>query len=403
MLAFVLTPRHEGPEVDRMMVENDAKALFKAGGEKRLGNYEKTFIRIFSERSRAHLAAVNSAYHTLNLLRAVKKETSGNFEFALLTILRCAENPGMSSFAALQRFEHPAKADGSLSFLVIGDWGREGFYNQSEVALQMGRIGQQLDIDFVVSTGDNFYDDGLKGVNDPAFQESFTKIYTSKSLQKPWYSVLGNHDYRGDAKAQLNPILRKIDSRWLCLRSFVLNTEIAEFFFVDTTPFVDMYFIDPEDHIYDWRGIYPRQSYLVNLLKDLELALRESNANWKIVVGHHAIRSVSHHGDTPELIDQLLPMLKANNVDFYMNGHDHCLEHINCFDSRIQYLTSGAGSKAWRGDDKKHNHCAVHYFHDGQGFMSVRLNRTDASMVFYDVFGERRYQWNASRQLHSVM
>ncbi|PSR84894.1 Purple acid phosphatase [Actinidia chinensis var. chinensis] len=309
----------------------------------------------------------------------------------------------VSSFAALQRFEHPAKADGSLSFLVIGDWGREGFYNQSEVALQMGRIGQQLDIDFVVSTGDNFYDDGLKGVNDPAFQESFTKIYTSKSLQKPWYSVLGNHDYRGDAKAQLNPILRKIDSRWLCLRSFVLNTEIAEFFFVDTTPFVDMYFIDPEDHIYDWRGIYPRQSYLINLLKDLELALRESNANWKIVVGHHAIRSVSHHGDTPELIDQLLPMLEANDVDFYMNGHDHCLEHINCFDSRIQYLTSGAGSKAWRGDDKKHNHCAVHYFHDGQGFMSVQLNRTDASLVFYDVFGERRYHWNASRQLHSVM
>ncbi|GFZ21366.1 purple acid phosphatase 3 [Actinidia rufa] len=221
---------------------------------------------------------------------------------------------------------------------------------------QMEKTGQQLDIDFVVSTGNNFYNDGLKGVNDPAFQESFTKIYTSKSLQKPWYSLLGNHDYRGDAKAQLNPILRKIDSRWLCFS-----------------------------------------------MQDLELALRESNANWKIVVGHHTIRSVIHHGDTPELIDQLLPMLEANNVDFYMNGHDHCLEHINYFVSRIQYLTSGAGSKAWRRDDKKHNHCEVHYFYDGQGFMSVQLNRTDASMVFYNVFGERRYQWNASRQLHSVM
>ena len=50
---------------------------------------------------------------------------------------------------------------------------------------QIWRIGQPLDIDFVVSTGDNFYDDGLKGVNDPAFQESFTKIYTAQSLQKP--------------------------------------------------------------------------------------------------------------------------------------------------------------------------------------------------------------------------
>lgn len=44
------------------MVEHDAKALYKAG-EKKLGTDEKTFIRIFSERSRAHLAAVDSTYY----------------------------------------------------------------------------------------------------------------------------------------------------------------------------------------------------------------------------------------------------------------------------------------------------------------------------------------------------
>lgn len=58
--------------------------------------------------------------------------------------------------------------------------------------IQMGRIGEKLDIDFVVSTGDNFYEDGLKGANDPAFEESFTKIYTAKSLQKQWYSGKSN-------------------------------------------------------------------------------------------------------------------------------------------------------------------------------------------------------------------
>ncbi|GKV27275.1 hypothetical protein SLEP1_g36462 [Rubroshorea leprosula] len=41
-----------------------------------------------------------------------------------------------SSSAELQRFQHPVKADGSLSFLVVGDWGRKGLYNQSEVAFQ---------------------------------------------------------------------------------------------------------------------------------------------------------------------------------------------------------------------------------------------------------------------------
>lgn len=52
----------------------------------------------------------------------------------------------------------------------------------------MGRIGEKLDIDFVVSTGDNFYDNGLKSEHDRAFEESFTQIYTAKSLQKQWYS-----------------------------------------------------------------------------------------------------------------------------------------------------------------------------------------------------------------------
>ena len=129
----------------------------------------------------------------------------------------------------------------------------------------MGRVGEKLDIDFVVSTRVNFYDTGLTGVDDDAFEQSFTDIYRANSLQKPWYlgnwtwnsrssitssiplvsmrrrkillyymfteaslctrafSVLGNHDYKGDALAQFSPALRKIDSRFICMRSFIVN------------------------------------------------------------------------------------------------------------------------------------------------------------------------------------
>jgi len=52
----------------------------------------------------------------------------------------------------------------------------------------MGIVGEKLNIDFVISTGDNFYEDGLKGVDDPAFYDSFVDIYTAPSLQKTWYS-----------------------------------------------------------------------------------------------------------------------------------------------------------------------------------------------------------------------
>jgi len=61
LLAYVSIQRYEGSEVDKMIAENDARTLYKAG-EKRLGTDERTFIRIFSERSRAHLAAVDAAY-----------------------------------------------------------------------------------------------------------------------------------------------------------------------------------------------------------------------------------------------------------------------------------------------------------------------------------------------------
>jgi tartrate-resistant acid phosphatase type 5 len=42
--------------------------------------------------------------------------------------------------AELTRMEHPAKNDGSLSLLVVGDWGRKGTYNQSRVAEQVRHI-----------------------------------------------------------------------------------------------------------------------------------------------------------------------------------------------------------------------------------------------------------------------
>lgn len=42
---------------------------------------------------------------------------------------------------------------------------------------------------------------------------------------------------------------------------------MAEFFFVDTTPFQDMYFTNPKDHTYDWRDVLPRKDYLSGVLK----------------------------------------------------------------------------------------------------------------------------------------
>jgi hypothetical protein len=46
------------------------------------------------------------------------------------------------------------------------------------------------------------------------------------------------------------------------------------------------------------------------------MALKESVAKWKIVVGHHTIKSAGQHGNTVELNLQLLPILQ---VIIYIN------------------------------------------------------------------------------------
>lgn len=52
----------------------------------------------------------------------------------------------------------------------------------------MGRVGRHLGIDFVISVGDNFYQEGLKGPKDPKFRNSFSKVYTAQSLQTQWFA-----------------------------------------------------------------------------------------------------------------------------------------------------------------------------------------------------------------------
>ncbi|KAJ7942791.1 Purple acid phosphatase [Quillaja saponaria] len=107
-----------------------------------------------------------------------------------------------------------------------------------------------------------------------------------------------------------------------------------------------------------------------------------------MVVGHHTIKTTGHHGVTQELEKQLLPILKENNVDVYLNGHDHCLEHIIDTDSGIQFLTSGGGSKAWRGDIKWWNPEELTLYYDGQGFMSMQITQSKGDIIFYDIFGK---------------
>lgn len=65
--------------------------------------------------------------------------------------------------------------------------------------------------------------------------------------------------------------------------------------------------------------------------------------------------------------------------------------------SQLQFLTSGGGSKAWRGDINQWNPNELKFYYDGQGFMTLRITEDEIDVAFYDVFGEILHEWSTSK------
>ena len=75
-------------------------------------------------------------------------------------------------------------ASGSLSFLVLGDWGGQPsspYYTTAEkhIAAAMGKTAQNVGSQFTISVGDNFYKYGVQDVADPRFRETFEVSYVA--------------------------------------------------------------------------------------------------------------------------------------------------------------------------------------------------------------------------------
>lgn len=231
------------------------------------------------------------------------------------------------------------------SLLVVGDWGRASAPHQREVAAQMDLAAQTLNCAGVISVGDNFYEDGVQSVDDPKWRASFEDVYSGAKLKSlSWYVALGNHDYGGVPQAQVD-YTRQSDrwhmpSRYFKLAGASIGLPELDLFVLDTNPLIAENAIGD-----DPLNINVRTQDGDAQLAWLERALAASSARFKIVAGHHTVFSGgSTHGDTPDLIARLLPLLRRHGVTAYVNGHDHDLQHI--VRDGLHFICSGAGSEA---------------------------------------------------------
>ncbi|MBU0719293.1 MAG: metallophosphoesterase [Planctomycetes bacterium] len=260
-------------------------------------------------------------------------------------------------------------------FIAIGDMGT-GRQSQRAVAAAMADRARVDGLDFIITVGDNIYPNGVRSADDDQWKSKFEDVYADPSLQVPIYPTLGNHDHRGSVQAQIeysdhNDNWRMPASYYTFTRSLVDGTRV-QFFAVDTTP------------------INAGSAGAEAQLAWLDGQLGGSDADWKIVFGHHPL--FGHNpwrGYNESMIASLEPLFTRHAVDLYLAGHDHALEMLKPIDG-VSYVITGAGG----GPDKAYPvewTDGSYYAATGGGFTLIRLSKSEIIVEFVRMDGETQY------------
>lgn len=137
----------------------------------------------------------------------------------------------------------------------------------------------------------------------------------------------------------------------------------------------------------------------------LEATLQASvgrRSGWRIVVGHYPVFSAGEHGDTPELVAELLPVLERYAVDAYICGHDHTMQHLQDAGSGLQLMVNGNGAKLGSLTNRTGAstiRAALVYY----GFMAHELSKNRLTTRALDAEGREQYVFSqAPRGLAAV-
>ncbi|MEJ0028906.1 MAG: tartrate-resistant acid phosphatase type 5 family protein [Bacteroidota bacterium] len=281
---------------------------------------------------------------------------------------------------------------GALNFYLFGDWGRDGKAGQKKVSEVMDAAAKIEAPQFIVSTGDNFYPDGVQTATDKQWKTSFEDIYTGKGLQCPWYVVLGNHDYHGNPQAEID--YSSTSKRWnmparYYVKSFPLGQQTSasiDMIFIDTSPLHDEYYNEK-----DRRQVISQDT--TKQLRWIDSVLMASKATWKFVIGHHSMYTGGKRIEDIQFVrTHLEKIFIKNNVDFYLCGHEHDLQFIKP-KGRTTYLVSGAGSEVRPTGNLPYTKFAA----ATNGFMALSVTNDTVFVDVLDVAGKVIYSSKVDR------
>ena len=252
----------------------------------------------------------------------------------------------------------------ALTFLVLGDWGRGGRGGQEVTAPPLAAWAAATGAAFVVSVGDSVYVDGVPPGSthaqvDAVMREYFSDVYTAPELATlPWHAIFGNHDYRGDVRAQVQ---WRGDARWRPGLNFTRRWRLPgggsgtprpraclSAVFTDTSPLIAHYSAPgsyAEEHPVLAANVRAVDGGALVAWTRRAIARAGAACDAVVVFGHHPLFSPGEHGDTPELIAHYRAALEGEGVDAYVAGHDHVLGHSREAGGGVEHVLSGGGSE----------------------------------------------------------
>jgi hypothetical protein len=225
----------------------------------------------------------------------------------------------------------------TVSLLAMGDWGN-GTQDQKTVADRLADVAskQTIPVNAMLLAGDNFYVP-LSGIDDPTWQTLFEKMYDPVRMPMPFYVALGNHDYE-DHKAQTELEYAKVhpESRWK------LPDHWYRVDFPADHPLVSLLVLDSNKDNLSADQWSQQLTWL-----ETQLA-KPRNGAWMMAMAHHTIFSNGAHGDNGVLMTDWGTLFKKYNLDIYLCGHDHDLQHLEIPGWYTSFMLVGGGGAARR-------------------------------------------------------